>query len=353
MEISQEIVSLLDQLPQPLFLVKDNIIVYANRGALLRNIQISSDVTEIITIGALEYQQFQSGKLILTTTAAGIEYSTIVTNFYEYRMFCLESEYVMPELRAFAVAATALRNPLSDMHICIENLLPEPAIADSPELCTQFKALKKSVYQLHKDVRNMSDAAVLSVPSNMELREIGGLLSEIVEKSSALLEPGAHNIEFKPLPQPLYCQLNTSSIERAILNLIANAIKYGTPGHTVKISMRANIGKVYISVQSDCEMVQEILNSNIFSSYTREPSIKDSKNGIGLGLTVVHSVAAAHKGTLLMEHPENNCIRFTFSLSTDLPDVCKVNSPVIYIDTSGGFDNYLIELSDILPPEAF
>ena len=116
--------------------------------------------------------------------------------------------------------------------------------------------------------------------------------------------------------------------------------------------MHSNIDKVYISVQNDFEKAQDILNSNIFSRYSQEPTIQDSVRGIGLGLTIVHNAAAAHKGTLLMEQIDSS-LKFTISLSADLPEVCKVNSPVLHIDNNGGFDTYLIELSEILPIDVF
>ena len=353
MDISQTTISLLEQLPQPGFLAKNNIVEFANRGARLRNIQEGANVYDFITIGQQEYSKFTSGKLILTTTLSDIKYNTVVTDSDQYHMFCLESEYAMPELRAFTVAAKALRSPLSSMQIRIDELLPNKTIQSSPDLHTQLKEVNKGLYQLHRAVRNMSDASIISSFGDTELRNIVALLTGLTKKANTLLAPISRRITFQPLSQKIYCQVNWEILERAILNLISNAAKYAKEDTPIQLSMHLGISKLYISVQSECENSQELLSSSIFSGFIREPAITDENSGIGLGLTIVHNVAAAHNGTLLIEHPNDNSLRFTISVAVTLPSTCTVKSPTIKIDRSGGFDSYLIELADVLPAESF
>ena len=353
MEILQNTIGLLEQLPQPVFLVKDQTVVYANHAAQLRDVQEKTNIYDLISIGHQEYQQFTSGKLILTVCVSGILYNTVVTNTGDYHLFCLESEYSKPELRAFAVAAQALRDPLSNLFLGMDKLLPDPVVKDSPVLLAQIKAINRNIYQIHRAVQNMSDAATIGSASCMETRDVVAYIAEIAEKANVLLANIQHRIEFQPLNRPIYCQINPETLKRAILNLVANAVKYASGDGVIRISLRIGTNKLYICVQSDCEHSKALISSNIFSAFTREPSISDHSRGIGLGLHITHSIAASHKGTLLVEHPNDNSLRFTLSLSTTVPDVVKVNTPVLITDKSGGFDSFLVELADVLPPDLY
>ena len=353
MDIMQTTQSLLEQLPQPIFLVKDDTVIFANRGARARGVQVNNNIYNLIAVGHQEYKNMQSGKLILTTVLSGTLYNTVVTFFDEYHMFCLESEYSVPEMRAFAVAAKVLRGPLSNIHTRMENLLPDPAIQGAPEVQAQLKEVNKNLYQLHRTIRNMSDANTLSSYSAAEVCDLVSHLSELVEKANTLLASTSRNIVFRPLSQKVHCLVNWENLERAILNLISNAAKYATGKEPIQLSMRLSINKIYISVEAECNKARDAFGSNIFSGFVREPTLDDAKNGIGLGLTIVHNVAAAHKGTLLVEQPSDSRLRFTLSIEATQPKTFTVKSPTIQIDNSGGFDNYLIELADVLSPEHF
>ena len=353
MDLLKESTQLLEHLPQAVFLVKDNTVVYVNHGARARGVLENSPVGNLISIGLAEYEKFNSGKLMLTTAVAGICYNTIVSTMGEYHLFCLESEFSDPELRAFALASQALCEPLTTTMVGIEDLLPQEAIQNSPELLEQIKKINKNLHQMCRTVRNMADVAVIASGSNKELRDVVSLVSEWVEKADTYLEKTGYHIVLKSLNHPVYCQVNTEKLERAFLNLISNAVKHGNDHGTVSVSLKMNDSKLYLSIECACKDPQAVISSSLFSRFTREPSLNDSQSGIGLGLTITHGIAAAHKGTLLVDQPEKSRIRFTLSVSTHTSGMLTVNSPAIHIIGDGGHDQFLIELSDVLPPDLY
>ena len=56
---------LLEQLPQPVFLVKDGTVIAANHSARIRDIAVGMPVSLLIAIGEAEYSEFKQGKLLL------------------------------------------------------------------------------------------------------------------------------------------------------------------------------------------------------------------------------------------------------------------------------------------------
>lgn len=355
METTNEILALLEQIPQPVFLVKENTVVHVNQSARLRNIEENTPVSDLISIGMPEYAQFTDGTLLLTVSINNISYNTVVTKNGGYDMFLLESEFSDYELRSLALAAQTLRQPLSSAMISIDKLMPEEDIQQSPALRQQLQMINRSIYQLHRTIRNMSDAAIYRsrCSANIEVREAVAVITEIIEKAACLTEKADHRIEFKTFHQPVFCPLDRDKLERAILNLISNAIKYASAGSAIQVSLHLGNQKLYISVQSDSADPEHTLIKNIFSGFTREPGIRDARSGIGLGLTIAHGVAAAHRGTLLVEQASETCLRFTLSVSLQ-PNRTGLRSPVLLpVDDSGGYDQALIELSDVLPAELF
>ena len=353
MEIAMETTQLLEQLPQAAFLVKDNIVVFANQGARARGIQENIIVGSLISIGSAEYELFNAGKLMITTAVSGICYNTIVSTMGEYHLFCLESEYANAELRAFALASQALRDPLSSTMLNIENIIPEESVQNSPTLLAEIKALNRNLYEMYRTVRNMSDAAIIASGCTKELRDVASLVAEWTEKAKTFLEQTGHRIELKTPNHPVHCQVNTEKLERAFLNLISNSVKYAKEPDTISVSLKMSGGKLYLSVESACSNPQAIISDNLFSRFTREPAVSDSLNGIGLGITIVHRIAAAHKGTLLVDQPKEDRIRFTLSISAQTTGILTINSPMVRIDEAGGYDQFLIELSEVLPPDLY
>ena len=58
MEIQTNYNNMLEQLPQPAFLVKDGVVYQVNQAALNRGLSIGDPVTNLINIGQQEYSVF-------------------------------------------------------------------------------------------------------------------------------------------------------------------------------------------------------------------------------------------------------------------------------------------------------
>ena len=93
--------------------------------------------------------------------------------------------------------------------------------------------------------------------------------------------------------------------------------------------------------------------TQFFTRYKRSSAIEDHRFGIGLGMSLVRSVAAIHGGTVLIDYPEKNSIRFTMSLECKHSTSTQLNSKIFRIDYTGERDHALIELSDSLPSQCY
>lgn len=356
MEHSTDTAQMLEQLICPAFIVKDGIITHANQAALQRQIKLNTNIDDLICIGKEEYEMYTGGKLCLTLSIEDIPYSATVTAAQDHQIFCLASDYEDPELRAFALAAQQLREPLAKAMVSTELLLPNDTVREDPEAAQYLAQVNRSLHQLLRAVCNMSDAAQYATTqrSNMQTRDVTGIFEEVLEKAVALTAQAERTLVYSVPNQSVFCPADEEKLERAILNLLSNAMKFTPKCGTINASLNHSGNRLLFTVQDSGQGAGPQVRSNMFSRFLREPGIEDGRSGIGLGMSIVRSVAAAHGGTLLIEHPENAGIKITMTISLTQTSDNILRSPIkLPIDYAGGHDHCLLELSDVLPDDLF
>ncbi|MGA2192140.1 MAG: sensor histidine kinase [Nitrospirota bacterium] len=89
-------------------------------------------------------------------------------------------------------------------------------------------------------------------------------------------------------------------LDRAVSNLLNNAVKYATAGSSITISTSGSGNEIMISVADTGKGISEEDMKNIFSKYRRS---KDTAriDGLGLGLFITKAIAVAHGGSVSVE----------------------------------------------------
>lgn len=337
---------LLEQCTDPMLLVNNGTIAHINHAAASRQFEVGMDISELICVGKEEYSQFTEGRLCLALCVNGMIYPASAVKTEEYDIFHLDCEYEDTTLRAFALAAKHLRQPLTNALFYAGELSGSQA---------ELSQLNRSLHQLLRTVCNMSDAARYNLQrtSRMESRDIGAFLAEVMEKATALFEKAGKNLSYAGPKAAVVGMIDCEKLERALLNLLSNAAKFTPVGKTIAANLVQKGSKLHLSVESEGAQIPTQVRANLFSRYLREPELEDGRWGIGLGLTIVRSAAIAHNGTLLLETTPNGQ-KFTLTLSLEQSKDDIVRSPVLLpVDYTGGYDRTLLELADVLPADLF
>ncbi len=335
----------------PAFLVENGLVTQANVPALQKNIEIGSQIADYIFIGSEEYQNFSQGKLCLTLKICDAQWDAYVTALECGQIFCLETEYQEPELRAFALAAQQLRDPLSSAMIGTELLQAD--IQENPEAVVQLAQINRSLHRILRAISNMSDASIYKTQQAQlqETVDATAIFQEFLEKASTLAEKANRKICYKIPNISIQTLADRQKLERSVLNLLSNALRYSPKDSLILAELKSAGHHLYFTVENT--MLDNFI-SEPFSQYLREPSLGNGLSGIGLGVSIVHSVAASHGGTLLIEQTKNNTVRFTMTLAIRSSKETILRSPVLLpTDYAGGKDRTLLELSDILPDDLY
>lgn len=338
--------ALLQRYTQPVFLVRNGTVAFTNPAAAARQVQVGMNINDLVCVGKEEYSQFTEGRLYLAVCAGDEAYNACAEKLDEYHIFFLEGEYEDPTLRGFALAAKHLRQPLANALMCADGL-------SGPQEDLGF--LKQSLYQLHRNLCNMSDVAIYggARSARSENTDICAFVEEILEKAAALLERTGISICYAGPKSAVICSVDSEKLERAILNLLSNAAKFASANKPISVTLCKKGSRVFLSVENEGPQIPTQVQEDLFCRYLREPLLEDSRFGIGLGLSIVRSTAIAHNGTLLLENTPTGH-KFTMTLAVEHPRDHIVRSPVLLpVDYTGGYDKTLVELSDVLPADLY
>lgn len=348
MEEAQDIRSILDYMIQPGFLVKDNIIIAVNEGAKALFLAPGMELLPLLITGKEEYPLFSEGCLYLTLSLSGQSLEASVTRQKAGDLFVLErQEQDSQELRSLALAARELREPLSGIMITAQAL---SALAESlPDAKTQTARLNRNLLQVMRVLNNMADANRNLSFSRQELLDVTAELAELFEKAAALAASAHIRLTYEGPAEPVYTLADREQLERAVLNILSNAMKF-TPGPGSIEARLTRVGNLLrLSIRDDGEGIEDSLRPHLFHRYLRQPSLEDSRYGVGLGMVLIRSAAANHGGTVLVDQCGGKGTRVTMTLAIRQSQEAVLHSPITRIDYAGGHDHTLLELSDCLP----
>ena len=351
MDQEMNALGMLDLMVRPGFCVKDGVIVKCNASARSTLLEAGMDLLPLLATGRTEYAEYTGGTLYLTLEISGARWGASVTRMGDVDVFLLEEEADRSELQAMALAARELRGPLAGIMTTADRLFPMEALEDDPQLREQTARLNRGLYQMLRIIGNMSDAESYTSPrhTQMETLEIREFFGEIFEKNLALTVHTGLTLRFENLSQPLYILADREKLERAVMNMISNAMKFTVPGGTIDAKLTRRDKKLYLTLRDTGEGIPEAIRGSVHRRYLRQPGIEDSRFGIGLGMVLIRSAAAIHGGTVLIDHPEGSGTRITMTMDIRQDPSGNVRSPLLRIDYAGERDHSLVELSEILP----
>lgn len=350
MEQDNIIISLLELLERPAFSVRDGIVVQANQAARQKLLTPGIGIADLFVNNYQAYLDFSGGSLSLTVTVADTACKAQVIRTGDCDIFVLDSEN--PELRAIALAAQQLRSPLNSV-MTVASLLPK----EDPENARHLGQLQRGLHRLHRIVCNMSDSYRYQQDSaaRLETTDITSVFDECMEAIGTHLSICGIKLKYTGLSRAVLGLADREMLERAVYNLISNAVKFMPADSTLEAKLTQSSSMLCFTVQNQIQDFSPKDPGSVFSRYLREPGVEDSRHGIGLGMALIRAVAASHGGTVLIDHPDGQGTRITMTISVTRSSESMVRSSIRLpvSNYAGDRDRGLLELSEVLPADAY
>ena len=136
------------------------------------------------------------------------------------------------------------------------------------------------------------------------------LLDDVIDNALDLLQPQAHArgillrgpeaLSGRQDQPPVWVAGDAVSLERVVVNLLGNAIKYSFPGGEVRVMLgiTASGEEAELTVSDDGQGIDPSVIGSLFQRFRRDPRTERSHAGIGLGLALVSRVVAQHAGRI-------------------------------------------------------
>jgi signal transduction histidine kinase len=107
-------------------------------------------------------------------------------------------------------------------------------------------------------------------------------------------------------------QGDPAQIQEAVAHIVQNAIAAMPNGGTLRVSLSdVNGDALKLSVSDTGRGIPKALRDRIFDPFF---TTKEEPSGIGLGLSISHSIVEAHHGKLLVDSAEGRGATFTIVL---------------------------------------
>jgi two-component system sensor histidine kinase MprB len=121
---------------------------------------------------------------------------------------------------------------------------------------------------------------------------------EVVEQALARARRRAGDVHFEVDLQPWYLLGEPVALERAVLNLLDNAVKFSPQGGTVRVDLRpAGAGYAFLQVADAGPGIEDADLPYVFDRFYRSDEAR-TLPGSGLGLAIVKSAAERHGGAV-------------------------------------------------------
>ncbi|WP_446743405.1 heavy metal sensor histidine kinase [Silvibacterium acidisoli] len=128
--------------------------------------------------------------------------------------------------------------------------------------------------------------------------DVGALLSTVREYYEASAAEGEISLSTN-LAGPIVARLDRSLMQRAINNLVANALAHTPPGGTVMLSTDIDPSTLRIEVTDTGVGIPAEALPKVFDRFFRVDSSRShNSGGTGLGLAIVRSIAVLHGGAV-------------------------------------------------------
>ncbi len=216
----------------------------------------------------------------------------------------------------FANISHDLRNPLAVITGPL-SALTESSAGLREEQRELVRYAMKGAERLHGMVTDLLELAQLDAgvtqlhPSRIEVRS---LLSELTKQSEPFARSLGVTLSCRLPEAALYADWDVEKVERVLMNLLSNALKFSRAGTAVSLGLTADEERLRIQVQDQGEGIDPEHLDHIFNRFFRGARVKRKVEGAGLGLAVAKELVELHGGTLRVESQLGEGSLFTVSL---------------------------------------
>ncbi|ANH39416.1 Alkaline phosphatase synthesis sensor protein PhoR [Nocardioides dokdonensis FR1436] len=233
----------------------------------------------------------------------------------ERRLVLELHELAEDRARLVATLTHELRTPLT---VVAGNLEMLEDLGPAPAAARHHDAMARGTARMQQIVDDMLLLARVSDPHHPLVR-LPVVVDRVVAGIEALVRPTAQaaglDLVVEVQDPTLLVSGDPAEVDRAVGNLVSNAIKYSEPGGTVTVCARRAGDDVLLEVADDGIGISEDDQATLFRAFFRSSNpVALRQPGTGLGLVTVARIAERHGGSVAVRSELGRGTVFTLRL---------------------------------------
>jgi PAS domain S-box-containing protein len=251
----------------------------------------------------------------LSTIVPIVDVAGEIRNYVEVHRDVTEERQLNAMKEAFiANAAHDLGNPVAVLQTSLHLLKRNPA-----QIEKRVAIIENQVDRLFALVRDLLTVSRLDrkmmLPQLAPLN-INTLIATTLDAQQSLADELAQTLIFTPQSELPYTNADAEQIERVIVNLVSNALRYTPAGGSIELTTQQLDDKVVFTVKDNGIGIAPDDIPFVFDRFFRSGNAQATTHGTGLGLAIVKEIVQLHQGKIVADSKLGEGTTFSVYLPT-------------------------------------
>jgi signal transduction histidine kinase len=264
-------------------------------------------------------------------------------------------EYEKLRSSFFANISHELRTPLTVI-FSAEQMLGliikrENSQSGNKDINQYMKVIRQNCYRLIRLVANLIDITKIDAGYfQVELRncDIIKVVEDITLSVAKFIEYRELSLIFDTEVEELTIACDPDKIERIILNILSNAVKFTPKGGSIYVNICERDDMIKIHIKDSGIGIPENMKHSIFERFIQvDKTISRNHEGSGIGLSLVKSLVDMHDGNIKLISEEGKGSEFIIELPKRIVEYEEIIRDNEFVSENRNVEKINIEFSDI------
>ena len=230
--------------------------------------------------------------------------------------------------------------------------LEENIDLDKEKVINYVKNLRQNVYRILRLVNNILETSNIEEKyssMDMDNYNIVSIVEETILCVAKYIEHTNKSITFDTEEEEIVLACKPNDIEKIILNLISNSLKFTEDNGNIEVDIKVNTEeeKVFVHIKNDGPSISKENAEYIFNRFSQiDENITRENEGSGIGLYLVKYLVEKHNGEIWLNTEVDRGVEFIFYIPIKTTNK-KGNIKIHFVEEHSMIDKCRIEFSDV------